>query len=463
MDSGAGDVVGFDLSVERAALAQTALELLAVAEAPDHGMSRGDLADQVIAISKSSERAAAIAGSFMAVGADRACSYVKGEATMSRMVNSQSRLSQARVKALKRAGQAQHVFPTFYVMLLHGSITLAHVDLMFGLRRRADTRQIAAAEPYLAELAARCTPEEFAAKLAEWDAHADVNEHFEEFLRAQTRRQVHFQRDLFGTVYLDGVLDPIHGELLEHAVTQHAKGLVAEQVSRRQARHDALINLVLGDPDERPRPHIEIIYPQPEPDPNQPATQTTTATRAPVGPVTGWTPPSADDPYGPLVDAAFKKWMAPEHQAWAIPDIRTPSFDEIHYPRTARGTLIPPLIVDQLAPRARVWIHTLTPNGDIADDRPAGRHFTQPQKRLIRLRDNRCQHTGCRRRPRDCQYDHVHAWETGGPTLIRNGQLLCSFHHHYKHHTNNQHKNPNQPTTPLTRLFTDTPLTIQLE
>ena len=70
MDSGAGDVVGFDLSVERAALRQTALELLAVAEAPDDGMSRGDLADQVIAISKSSERASAIAGSFMAVGHD---------------------------------------------------------------------------------------------------------------------------------------------------------------------------------------------------------------------------------------------------------------------------------------------------------------------------------------------------------------------------------------------------------
>lgn len=32
-------------------------------------------------------------------------------------------------------------------MLLHGSITLAHVDLMFGLRKNADTRRVAAAEP----------------------------------------------------------------------------------------------------------------------------------------------------------------------------------------------------------------------------------------------------------------------------------------------------------------------------
>jgi len=464
MDSGAGDVVGFDLSVERAALRQTALELLAVAEGSDEGMSRGDLADQVIAISKSSERASAIAGSFMAVGADRACSYVKGEATMSRMVNTQSRLSHARVKALKRAGLAQHVFPTFYVLLLHGSITLAHVDLMFKLAKKADTRQISAAEPYLAELAARCTPEEFAAKLAEWDAHADVNEHYEEFLRAQTRRQVHFQRDLFGTVYLDGVLDPIHGELLEHAVTQHAKSLVNDETSPRQARHDALINLVLGDPEGRPRPHIEIIYPQPEPDPNQPGTQTTTATQtSPVGPVTGWTPPSAGDPYGALLEAAFTKWMAPEHQAWAIPDIHTPTFDEIHYPRTTRGTLVPPVVVDQLAPRARVRIHTLTPKGDIADDQLAGRHFTAPQKRLIRLRDNHCQHTGCQRKPRDCHYDHIQPWETGGPTLIRNGQLLCPFHHHYKHHIANKHRDPHQPKTPLTQLFTDSPLTIQLE
>lgn len=111
MDSGAGYVVGFDLSVERAALRQTALELLAVADAVDEGMSRGDLADQVIAISKGSEKASAVAGSFMAVGADRACSYVKGETSMSRMVNTQSRLSKTRVKALNEPVKRNTCFP----------------------------------------------------------------------------------------------------------------------------------------------------------------------------------------------------------------------------------------------------------------------------------------------------------------------------------------------------------------
>lgn len=309
----------------------------------------------------------------------------------------------------------------------------------------------------MANLAARCTPEEFARKLAEWDAHADVNEHYEEFLRAQARRQVHFQRDLFGSVYIDGVLEPIQGEVLQRAVTQHAQTLVGEGVSPRQARHDALIDLVLGEAKDRPRPHIEIIYPQPEADSNQPATQVTQA-RAParpVGPQNGWTSPT--EPSDAIFDASFEKWMAPQLRAWAIPDIGTPTFEEIHYPRTTQGTLIPPLVVDQLAARALVWIHTLTPNGDIADDRPAGRHFTGPQKRLIRLRDNHCQHTGCQRQAQNCHYDHTQPWETNGPTLINNGQLLCPFHHRWKH------RNNPGPKTPTNALFADTPLAIQLE
>ncbi len=305
----------------------------------------------------------------------------------------------------------------------------------------------------MANLAARCTPEEFAAKLAEWDAHADVNEHYEEFLRRQAQRQVNFQRDLFGSVYIDGVLDPIQGEVLERTVTQHAQTLVSDGVSPRQARHDALINLVLGEADDRPRPHIEIIYPQPEANPNQPATQTAGAQA--IGPLSGWT--SGVDLGDAIIDAAFEKWMAPQLRAWAIPDIHTPTFEEIHYPRTTRGTLIPPVVVDQLATRALVWIHTLTPNGHIADDRPAGRHFTGPQKRLIRLRDNHCQHTGCQRQAQNCHYDHTQPWETNGPTLINNAQLLCPFHHRWKHHNN-----PG-PKTPINTLFTDSPLTIQLE
>ena len=409
--------LGFDLSSERAALREVASTLLAIADASDDEMSREGLADQVIAIATSSERASAIAGSFMAVGTNYACSYTKGETSMARMVNSRCRLSKHRVTSLTRSGHAQGLFPSFHRLLLEGRVTLAHIDLMFGLRKRANTRQVDAAEPHLADLAARCTPEEFARKLAEWDALADVNEHYEEFLKAQTRRRVHFQRDLFGTVYLDGVLDPIEGDLFEQAVTERADALDSHDISPPQARHDALLELVLGDPDSRPRPRIEILYPCDE-----------------------------DAEPGP-----------PSGQASAVPDIRTQGFDKIRYPRTTSGTLIPPPVVNRIISWGIVRTHTLTPNGNIADDKPGRRNFTSGQKRLIRLRDNHCQHTGCRRRVRHCHYDHIQPWRAGGQTLIRNGQLLCPIHHLWKH------RNDVGPTTTVTRLFHDSPIPRQLE
>ncbi|MFW2381545.1 MAG: HNH endonuclease signature motif containing protein, partial [Acidimicrobiales bacterium] len=91
----------------------------------------------------------------------------------------------------------------------------------------------------------------------------------------------------------------------------------------------------------------------------------------------------------------------------------------------------------------------------LAADLPAGRHFTHVQRRMIRLRDRCCQHPGCRRHARTCEYDHIQPWSTQGPTLIANGQLLCGFPHRWKHRHNHQ--------TPLTTLFTNSPLTIQRE
>ena len=61
------------------------------------------------------------------------------------------------------------------------------------------------------------------------------------------------------------------------------------------------------------------------------------------------------------------------------------------------------------------------------------RDFTERQKRQIRLRDRTCPHHGCTSPARYCEYDHIQPHAKHGPTKITNGQLLCKFHHKWKH------------------------------
>jgi hypothetical protein len=64
------------------------------------------------------------------------------------------------------------------------------------------------------------------------------------------------------------------------------------------------------------------------------------------------------------------------------------------------------------------------------------RFFTWPQKRqLIQQAGGRCEHKSplWRRCPAPgTEADHVVPWSRGGPTQVRNGQLLCRRHNQQK-------------------------------
>jgi hypothetical protein len=141
-------------------------------------------------------------------------------------------------------------FPNFHVALLARKITLAHVDLMTKWARMANSDQVRDAEPALAAVAVLSTPEEFEDALRTWVAIADPDEHLDEFLRAQARRHLHLQPDLFSNVHITGVLDPLLGEQVMNTVFENAKRLQTSDrdLSIAQANHDALVQLVL-DPD----------------------------------------------------------------------------------------------------------------------------------------------------------------------------------------------------------------------
>ncbi len=387
------------LGAERVVLAEIGALVDRVAVTDLSSISREDLAEIVSEMAAESERLSAMAGRFMEVGERSACSYTKGERTMIGLVNAKGRLSRRRAASIRRAGRAVYRFPNFHAALLARRITLAHVDVMTKWTKKANSDQVRASEEALAAVAVLTTPEEFEEALRTWVAVADPNEHLDEFLRAQARRHLHLQPDLFRNVHVTGVLDPLFGEQVMNTILENAEWLQAnnEELSIAQANHDALVQLIL-DPDEEGsvRPRLEILVPADNTDEHGEVDQT------------------EPEPVKP-------------------PVVGDRGFSAVYYPRTANGNLIPPAIIDKLIAGSRVCYHPVTAEGTLAEDAPAGRDFTIVQRRMIRLRDGCCQHPGCRRPARVCHYDHVQPWSQRGPTLISNGQLLCPFHHRWKH------------------------------
>jgi len=58
------------------------------------------------------------------------------------------------------------------------------------------------------------------------------------------------------------------------------------------------------------------------------------------------------------------------------------------------------------------------------------RLFTGHLRALLIARDQGCAFPGCDKGPEDCEAHHILSWFLGGRTELRNGVLLCAFHHH---------------------------------
>jgi hypothetical protein len=61
------------------------------------------------------------------------------------------------------------------------------------------------------------------------------------------------------------------------------------------------------------------------------------------------------------------------------------------------------------------------------------RSFPQAPRRALVVRDRGCIAPGCERAPADCDAHHQWEWDSGGPTDLDNGALLCPYHHQQIH------------------------------
>ncbi len=98
----------------------------------------------------------------------------------------------------------------------------------------------------------------------------------------------------------------------------------------------------------------------------------------------------------------------------------------------ADGTPIPASQASELLCEASIRALVHDSQGKPIDASPSRPAPTKRQMRLLMARDQHCQHPGCRVR----SFLHAHhvQWRSrGGPTIISNLILLCSFHHTMLH------------------------------
>ena len=98
-----------------------------------------------------------------------------------------------------------------------------------------------------------------------------------------------------------------------------------------------------------------------------------------------------------------------------------------HLCQTAAGTVIAPGLLMPLLGDADIErIVYDPPNRNISASRRS--RFSGAVRRIIEIRDQRCQHPGCDEPAARCDADHIVPRSQGGITCLCNGQLLCAYH-----------------------------------
>jgi hypothetical protein len=108
---------------------------------------------------------------------------------------------------------------------------------------------------------------------------------------------------------------------------------------------------------------------------------------------------------------------------------------------TSTGEVITAAQARRLACTAGILPAVLDGTPQVLDLGRAQRLFSPAQKKALGLRDRHCRAEGCQIPAAWCEAHHATLpWSKGGRTDLKDGLLLCPYHHHRAH-------NPHYTTT----------------
>jgi hypothetical protein len=100
---------------------------------------------------------------------------------------------------------------------------------------------------------------------------------------------------------------------------------------------------------------------------------------------------------------------------------------------TANGQVLTPEQVRLYACDCTMSRVVFGPDGEPVDIGRANRVVPPAMRRAVIARDRHCRHPGCDRPHRWADIHHIWHWADGGTTSLANLKLLCRFHHTLEH------------------------------
>jgi hypothetical protein len=100
---------------------------------------------------------------------------------------------------------------------------------------------------------------------------------------------------------------------------------------------------------------------------------------------------------------------------------------------TASGVVITPEQVREAACDAVINRVVFGPDSQPVDIGRTSRIVPPAMRRALIARDRHCRHSGCDRPHQFCDAHHIWHWADGGPTALWNLKLLCRYHHTREH------------------------------
>ncbi|MEA2900539.1 MAG: hypothetical protein QOH36_426 [Actinomycetota bacterium] len=277
---------------------------------------------------------------------------------------------------------------------LTGAIGEAQVAQLAEARTEVTAESFARDEEMLVDHAKQLPYRQFTRALAYWSQHADPDG-VEDAAAAQHRaRRLHLSCGFDGAWFLDGVLDPISGEIVSRALRAIEEELFAADWAEARARvGEGLCSTDLARSPAQRRADALVEM----------------ARRAMA------LPPGAR-----LPEPLFTVLVGYETFAGRMCELASGR-------DVTPGSLVPWL--------DEAWAERVVFDGPdrVKNVSVRRRIFAGATRRAVEVRDRECFHPLCDATVEDCQVDHVQPWSVGGLTVDTNGRLACAFHNRLRH------------------------------
>ena len=304
-------------------------------------------------------------------------------------VTTSARVARRQSRRRLSIGRALRAMPLVEAAFLAGVLTAEHVEVLSGAREQSAraAAAVTGAEPALIAWATELAFHRFVGEVKAWLNEVDPDGSEEGADKVRAGRRVHLSQSFEGKWFLDGLLDPVSGEIVKGVLS----GIEADL-----ARADLTAAAESDHPDARWGDLVRTA------EQRRADALVEMATRAATAPKDGRRP-------APLFTVLVGESTFARVCELASGTVLTP------------GSLVPHLtesMIERIVFDGRDRVMAVGRQ----------RLFTGAVRRAVEVRDRRCTHPFCDRPVEACQADHVVPWGDGGITCEANGRLRCGFH-----------------------------------